>query len=354
MTRVLVVSSQTMIALSLQDEFEVTAVHPGDLEPTVIERGYDVTVLDAADVEATVLLLSELPRTSTGPILLLAHDQSSALALDLAKGLSDIRIGPPISGPHLRERLHGIADVPISADVDRPGQTEPVRPHHDQGELERRLRGRRTEPSTLERAGTPADLLSLSQGLSVLATPPIGPDGPPRPPAREQVTTASLVAALLERVPSLLEVDAVAAAMADDACQRAEADAAAILLNEDGRYVLAAGMGLGPLEHRLELDSDHWLVREVVRAGHGLIVEDTDIARLRLMGAPLSDSQHLLVVPITDVGAMVMVARDAEGVAFTSTDLAAVTRLTAEAAGPLREVLQLRELGRRLAGLDSN
>ena len=338
MTRVLVVSSQTMIALSLQDEFEVTAVHPRDLDPTVIERGYDVTVLDAADVEATVLLLSELPRTSTGPILLLAHDQSSALALDVAKGLSDIRIGPPISGPHLRERLHGIAHVPISADVDRPGQAEPVRPHHDQGELERRLRGRRTDPSTLERAGTPADLLSLSQGLSVLATPPVGPDGPPRPPAREQVTTASLVAALLERVPSLLGVDAVAAAMADDACQRAGADAAAVLLNEDGRYVVAAGMGLGPLENRLEL---------------GLLVEDTDIARLRLMGAPLGASQHLLVVPITDVGALVMVARDSDGVAFTSTDLAAVTRLAAEAAGPLREALQLRELGRRLAGLDS-
>ena len=124
-------------------------------------------------------------------------------------------------------------------------------------------------------------------------------------------------------------------------------------VSDAGRCVVAAGVGLRPLEQRLQLDADHWLVREVVRAGHGLIVEDTDIARRDLVGAPLSASQHLLIVPITHVGGLLMVARDANDVAFTSPELAAVARLASEAAGPLQEALRLRELGRRLTALDS-
>ncbi len=379
MTRVLVVSAQTMIAMSLQDEYEVTAVHPGDLGPTVIERGYDVTVLDAADVDATVHLLSDLPRVLTGPLLLLAHDQEAALALDAAKGLNDIRIGPPISGATLRDSLHGIAHVPNAAGVGgraqgarEPPIDEPVPRtrvgvaatlHRDNVELERRLHGRHAQSSTLERAGTPAELLLLSQGLTAPppATATATAEQTGRTAARprraeladQQMSSTDLVDALLKRLPAMLGVGVVAAAVADDACQRVRATASAVLVSDAGRCVVAAGVGLRPLEKRLQLDADHWLVREVVRAGHGLIVEDTDIARRDLVGAPLGASQHLLIVPITHVGGLLMVARDANDVAFTSPELAAVTRLASEAAGPLHEALRLRELGRRLTALDA-
>ena len=373
MTRVLVVSAQTMIAMSLQDEYEVTAVHPGDLGPTVIERGYDVTVLDAADVDATVHLLSDLPRALTGPLLLLAHDQQSALTLDSAKGLNDVRIGPPISGAALRDSLHGIVQVTSSADVGGRDQgvrdtsaDEPIPEtrdgvaatlHRDNVELKRRLLGRHTRSSTLERAGTPAELLMLSQGPPVSVPAEQAGRTAERPRRAEladrAMSSTDLVDALLKRLPTMLGVGVVAAAVAADACQRAGATASAVLVTDAGRCVVAAGVGLRPLETRLQLDGKHWLVREVVRAGHGVIIADTDIARRDLVGAPLGASQHLLVVPITEVGGLVMVARDARGIAFTRLELAAVARLASEAAGPLHEALRLRELGRRLTDLDS-
>jgi len=373
MTRVLVVSPQTLVAMALQDEYDVTAIHPSELEPALVERGYDVTVLDGADVDATVRLLTELPRQLTGPILLLAHDEQSATVLDSAKGLSDIRIGPPISGAGLRDTLHGIAhgqpfdpgpsrghDEPAAPPVEEPPATRSALVagfRRDQGELERRLHGRRTPPLTFERAGTPADLLSLAQGLPVYATPGAQADrrtGAARRSPGQQVPTAGLVRELLERVPGLLGVDQVAAAIADDACQRVGASASAVLVREEGRWVVAAGVGLRPRERLLQLDDEHWLVREVVRARHGLIVEDTDVARRDLVGAPLSASRHLLIVPITGVAGLLMAARGAPGVAFTSPDLTALARLAAEADSPLREAMQLRELGRRLSALDAS
>lgn len=364
MIRVLVVSAQTMIAMSLQDEYEVTAVDPGDLAPPVVERGYVVTVIDAADVDATVQLMPELAREHTGPLVLLAHDEQSALALDAAKGLADVRIGPPLSGAALRDTLHGIARASVTAPQE-PVAAEPVPPlvapvpkahvpaglRRDSGELNRRLQGRRPERSTLERAGTPADLLSLAQGLPTQDTARSQPRR--SAPKRQQMTTIALAEALLDRVPGLLGLAAVATAVADNACESASGTAAAVLVGDGDRCVVAAGLGLRPLEKRLQLDAEHWLVREVVRASHGLIIEDTDIARGDLVGAPLSASEHLLVVPIEDVAGLVMVARDGKGAAFTSAELEAVAALAAEAASPLREAVQVRELGRALAALDA-
>lgn len=368
MIRVLVVSAQTMIAMSLQDEYEVTAVDPGDLAPSVVERGYAVTIIDAADVDATVQLMPELGREHTGPLLLLAHDEESALALDAAKGLADIRIGPPLSGAALRDTLHGIARASHPAPQE-PVAAEPVPPlvapvpkahvpaglRRDSGELGRRLQGRRPERSTLERAGTPADLLSLAQGLPAQGLPTQDTAHGPRraAPERQQMTTIALAEALLERVPELLGLAAVATAVADNACESASGTACAVLVGDGDRCVVAAGVGLRPLEKRLQLDAEHWLMREVVRASHGLIIEDTDIARSDLVGAPLSASEHLLVVPIEDVAGLVMVARDGKGAAFTSAELAAVAAVAAEAGRPLREAVQVRELGRALAALDA-
>lgn len=365
MTRVLVISSQGVIAMTLQNEYDVTAVTRDELEPAVVERGYDVTVLDAADVADTVLLLTELPREHTGPVLLLAHDAESALALDQAKGLNDLRIGPPISGAALRDQLHGIAHGPaappvahlMDADAVGPSVRHPVPAglRREQTEIERRLQGLPQQPN-LERAGTPADLLSLSQGLTRHAPPPPVGDKPRRQ-ARHvdmptELSTASLVAALFDRVPSMLGLNVIARAVAEDACQRVSGTASAVLITDGELCVVAAGVGLRPLELRLQLDVGHWLMRQVVRGGHGVIVEGTDVMRGDLMGAPLAAAEHLLVVPVALVGGLLMVGRDSRGVAFTSRELASVSVLASEAAEPLREALQLRDLARTLMSLD--
>lgn len=385
MTRVLVVSPQTMISMSLQHEYDVVAVAPEDLSPMVVERGYDVTVLDAADPQATLGLMSELPREHTGPFLLLAHDQACAEALDAAKGLADIRIGPPVSGASLRDTLHGIAQsqsvtpaevvapsaelqpAPAEITLPAPKADVPAGLRHNQGELGRRLQGRAPERPTLERAGTPADLLALAQGLPTLpaqatqaaetpAERPSHRDAPSpaqrAPTTRQKLSTVNLVTTLLDRVSDLLGVTVIAAAVAEDACARVSAQASAVILADEDCYVVAGGAGLRPLEARLQLDASHWLIREVVLAKHGVIVEDTDIARRDLAGAPLGAQQHLLAVPLVDADGLVLVARGNEGVAFTSTELAAIARLASEASGPLREAVQVRQLGRALAQLD--
>ena len=380
MTRLLVVSPQTMISMSLQHEYDVVAVAPADLGPVVVERGYDVIVLDAADLDATLQLMSELPREHTGPFLLLAHDEAAAVALDQAKGLSDIRIGPPVSGASLRDTLHGIAQSLLTAPeaprqpqelqqppaeliLPAPKADVPVGLRHKQSELGRRLQGRRPEQSTLERAGTPADLLSLAQGLPTLpsqateAALPIDATYRKQPAqrslgTRQKLSTPNLVAALLGRVPDLLGVNVIADAVAEDACARVGGRGSAVIIADQDCYVVAGGVGLRPLETRLQLDASHWLVREVVRAKHGVIVEDTDIARRDLAGAPLGALQHLLAVPLVEADGLVMVARDNEGAAFTSTELAAIARLASEASGPLHEAVQVRQLGRALTQLD--
>ena len=165
-------------------------------------------------------------------------------------------------------------------------------------------------------------------------------------------STVDLVDDLLSRVPDLLSLHVVSQAVVDDACARLSGSAAVVLVKDGEAHGVTAGVGLRPLELRLQLGSDHWLVREVVVAGHGLVVEDTDIARRDLVGAPLAAAQHLVAVPVPAIGGLVMVARDGHGVAFSHTDLATLARLAAEAGPPLREALALRDLARGLNDLD--
>jgi len=360
---ILVVSLQTMISMSLQDEYDVTAVAPADLTAQIFSREFAVTVIDAGDVDATLTLISELPRDRTGPLLLLAHDEPSAVALDAVKSLRDLRIGPPLSGASLRDCLHGLAHVPI---VPPPPAHQPPlvavgrTPVPDglksgTGELQRRLQGRTSPRPNLERAGTPADLLILSQGTVV--TPAEDRAAPAerdlrRSPVGRTSSTSQLVDQLLSRLPQLLSVGMVSRAIAEDACARLSGSASAVLARDGEHHCVTAGVGLRPVEHRLQLSPDHWLVREVALNGHGLMVEDTDIVRRELAGAPLAAAKYLIAAPVPDVGVIIMVARYAPAGAFVAPDLSALADLAVEALPPLREALALAELLRQLRALD--
>ncbi|HYY11754.1 MAG TPA: hypothetical protein VE781_12515, partial [Kineosporiaceae bacterium] len=159
------------------------------------------------------------------------------------------------------------------------------------------------------------------------------------------------VRALLEHRSELFGVGETAQVLADEVIERAEADATAVLVPDGDRWRVSGGVGLRPLERRLLLDTTHWLISEIAVGGRALLIEDTDIVRPRLAGAPLAAWRHILAVPVPPIRAAVVLARGQEAARFTETDLAAVVPLVAEAGPLLQAALRMRELARALGPL---
>lgn len=160
-----------------------------------------------------------------------------------------------------------------------------------------------------------------------------------------------LVGLLLERVSELFGVTDTAQVLADEMVERADADAAAVLIPDDHLWRVAGGVGLRPLERRLVMDSSTWLVAETAVGGKALIIEDTDIVRPKLAGTPLAAWKHLLAVPIGDIRAAVVLGRGAEAGAFSDRELTAIVGPVREAAGLLHRAIQTRRLARLLGPL---
>jgi hypothetical protein len=159
------------------------------------------------------------------------------------------------------------------------------------------------------------------------------------------------VRALLDRRSELFGVAETAQVLADEVIERSESDAVAVLVPDGDRWRVSGGVGLRPLERRLVLDTSHWLITEIAVGGRALLIEDTDIVRPRLAGAPLAAWRHLLAVPVPGLRAAVVLARGQEAERFTERDLAAVVPVVAEASPLLTAALQTRELARVLAPL---
>jgi hypothetical protein len=156
---------------------------------------------------------------------------------------------------------------------------------------------------------------------------------------------------LLDRRAELFGVTETAQVLADEVIERGEADAAAILVPDGSRWRVSGGVGLRPLERRLLLDTSHWLISEIAVGGRALLIEDTDIVRPRLAGAPLAAWRHLLAVPVPAIRAAVVLARGQEAARFTEKDLAAVVPVVSEAGPLLQAALLTRELARSMSPL---
>jgi hypothetical protein len=163
--------------------------------------------------------------------------------------------------------------------------------------------------------------------------------------------TADLVRQLADRAGDLYGVNDTAQVLADDVIERADADAVAVLVPDGPVWRVSGGVGLRPLERRLQLDETHWLIAEIGAAGRAVLVEDTDIIRQDLAGAPLAAWRHLLAVPVPGVRAIVILARGDEGDAFTDRDLTAVISPVREAAALLLSAVETRRLARLLGPL---
>lgn len=109
---------------------------------------------------------------------------------------------------------------------------------------------------------------------------------------------------------------------------------------------MEAGISLRPLEHRLTLGGDDWIVKEVVDARQALLIAGSDIARQRLAGVPLASWEHLLAAPVGKGPGLVVLARTTR--AFEEELLETLRPLDEEAAELFASALSLRRLARAL------
>jgi hypothetical protein len=183
----------------------------------------------------------------------------------------------------------------------------------------------------------------------------LDPSAPPLPPKpREAEPPAPPVSHLSEPVQALLgeaedyyTLEEIATVIVEDAVVRSMADAGVLLVPDGALWRVAAGVGLRPLEYRLQLTDESWVVENIATAGKGILVEDSDVARQNLRGAPLASRPYLMAVPVPQVHAILLLARD-RSEPFTEQSLGALVGLADEAGPLLQRALDLRKLARML------
>ena len=173
----------------------------------------------------------------------------------------------------------------------------------------------------------------------------------PRQPAPPLTRSDDLVDAegikrLLASVDTMVDIRDVADTMCGLAADRVAAEAVALALPDGPVWRVTGGVGLRPVEGRMIIGSDHWLVAELLGSRRGAVIEHTDITRAQLRQAPLAAIDYLVIATDADVQAVLLAGRDAGP--FSKDDLAALQALLREAASDLRQAMDVRELARKL------
>ena len=194
----------------------------------------------------------------------------------------------------------------------------------------------------------PSHRKSSSRARRRSAEPPQQRQGSGGPPdSRRTAEAGGAVRDLIARRDQLHGLRETAAVVILDAVERTKADAGALLAVDGSRWRVAAGVGLRPLELRSELGAGSWLISEIAVAGRAVLIEESDIARERLQGAPLASWRHLLAAPMPDVPALTILARR-EDPPFDESDLRQLVTLGTEASELVRAALDVRQLARTL------
>lgn len=145
-----------------------------------------------------------------------------------------------------------------------------------------------------------------------------------------------------DEVATRLTVGEVADQLAAAACDRLGAESSAVLVPEDEWWSVVGGVSLRPVERRLSVPPDHWIVTSLVQQGRGAVIDRSDVARNQLAQAPLAVRQYLVIVAEPVNRAVLMVGRDTG--TFDEDDLAHANELLRSASQPLREALDLHVL----------
>ncbi len=149
---------------------------------------------------------------------------------------------------------------------------------------------------------------------------------------------------------------------AAETARRVRADVVVLLLdNGEGLMEVSGGVGLTPAERRLNVEYSRDVMRELFRAGVGL-VEDTDRVRGALAGIPGSRAETLVMVPLVHerLGFGVLMAgrnRSQTGVpteVFTDVEIEALMGFADAAAASLRTAVLLRHLKGQLRALEDD
>jgi hypothetical protein len=248
---------------------------------------------------------------------------------------------PPVSTGHTGHTGHTVAT---------PAETEaPVR-HMVAARSTDALRAR-----LAERAATAAP--TVAPAMDDMARPPTIGAGPVGSEAAESTTrrqprhavdegVPALVRALLASVDNLYDVRDAALAVVEECVGAAAADAGVLLLPDGGLWRVCGAVGVRPLEWRYVVEPDSWLVTTVVHGNRGVLVDDSDIARQRLGGAPLTHHAQLMAVPVPHAEGFLLVAR--EEMPFSEDDLSTVAEIASDAGSLLVEALLIRSLARAL------
>lgn len=176
--------------------------------------------------------------------------------------------------------------------------------------------------------------------------PEPAPQPDPEPVAPSGRASAGLVAALTAGAGDLTGVAEVAEVVVSELAEKVGAEAAVLLLPDGPEWRVAGGLGLRPLEQRVRLAEDAWLVAHVALQDQCVVVDDTDAAREQLSGAPLASWSEVMAVPVRGVRGVFVVARAGE--AFDEDAVRAACAVADEAAPLLREALAVRVLARAL------
>ena len=148
---------------------------------------------------------------------------------------------------------------------------------------------------------------------------------------------------------------------ASEIAKRVRADVMVVLLdNGQGIMEVSGDVGLTPDERQLNVEYSREVMRELFRAGVGLI-EDTDRARGALGGIPGGRAQTLILVPLVHerLGfGMLMAGRDRSTTGkpakvFTDRDLQALMSFAHANAESLRTAVLLRRLRGQLSALEN-
>ncbi len=170
----------------------------------------------------------------------------------------------------------------------------------------------------------------------------------------------SLTAALGGQSPEFYERDLPQIA-ASEIARRVRADVIVVLLdNGQGIMQVSGDVGLTPDERRLEVDYSRDVMRELFRAGVGLI-KDTDRVRGALAGIPGGRAETLILVPLVHerLGFGVLMAgrnrsRTGEPAdVFTDRDVQALMGFADAIAESLRTAVLLRRLKGQLSALEN-
>ncbi len=359
LSRLLVVSPTPSLAMGLAGaRHHAVVLRPAELDSAHLPPA-DLIVLDCDQSRAALDLLERLRPPLRCPALVLLPEGPGLTEVADAGLPSVATLAKPVTRATFLQAVGVSARMPkLRANgTSRAAPSEaPPSPRRHRSAPARSARPTAPEPSAPSpptRSTPPATPRRRTAGPALAAPEPAAPS-PVEPPA----TAASplgqpsdqpidLVRHLIKTVGTLDNIADTGRAILEDAMERVRADRATLLVPDGARWRVAAGVGLRPLERRSELTTDSWLVHTIASAEKGLVIEDSDIARQPLKGAPLASSKHLLVAPVRRVSAIMLLGRKADP-PFDEADLAVLAVVGDEAGDLLEAALDVRALARLL------